>query len=314
VTFFADRAPTADAAPWPTLAGRTVVVTGASDGIGRAVCAAAAAAGATLAMLGRNEAKTAAAARAIMADVAHRNVRWFVGDLLRLDTVRDLAEQLRRTFGTIDVLVNNAGALFLDRTETADGLERTMALNHFAYVLLALELLPALAPSAARPARIVNVSSRAHRDAALDLEDLDHRRNYGAWRAYANSKLANVLFTRALATRLDPSRVVVHAVHPGVVSTRFGVNNGRRGRVLRRIMDVVSIPPERGADPLLWLMSSDDAASTSGDYWVKRRRVPPSAAALDPQLTDRLWARSMAVVSPSADATAALDELASRDV
>lgn len=273
-----------------TLAGRTIVVTGASDGIGRAAVRAWAVAGANVIMVGRSEAKTAAAARSIMSETGSRNITWDVADLSRQEAVHELADRLHSRLSGIDVLVNNAGAVFMERKLTAEGLERTFALNHLAYFSLTLRLLDLLrAASVDKPTRVICVASRAHRDARLDIDDLQSARQYRGWRAYANSKLENLLFTRALSRRIPKEHVVVHALHPGVVSTRFAVNNGRRGRVLRRIMDVVSISPEQGADTLVWLAFAPDALTTTGDYWVKRARIEPSARALDDVLAEQLW-------------------------
>ncbi|MBL0173075.1 MAG: SDR family NAD(P)-dependent oxidoreductase [Gemmatimonadaceae bacterium] len=280
------------------------MITGASDGIGRAAVHAFAAAGARVIMVGRNEAKTVAAARAIMGETGSRRVDWEIADLSRQEAVRDLALRLRQRAPRIDVLVNNAGAVFLERELTAEGFERTFALNHLAYFSLTLLLLESLSSAASpgHPSRVVCVASRAHRDAHLRVDDLQSERGYAGWRAYANSKLANVLFARALATRLDPARIVVHAMHPGVVSTRFGVNNGRRGRLMRRIMDVVSIGPDAGADTLVWLSTADAPGHSSGDYWVKRARIDPSEAALDDTLGQSLWVHSAALSHLDPDA------------
>ena len=293
--------------PDNSLEGRTIIVTGASDGIGRACSRALAAAGATVVMVGRNEAKTAAAARAIMSETGSRSVGWETANLLRQEAVHDLARRLQDRWPTVDTLVNNAGAIFLERQLTSEGLERTFALNHLAYFTLTLLLLPSLAASSApgRPARVINVASRAHRDARLNLADLQGALHYTGWGAYRNSKLANVLFTRALAHRLDPARVVVHALHPGVVSTRFAINNGRRGRIMRRIMDVVSIDAAAGADTMVWLCADDAARSSTGDYWVKRARIAPSDAALDASLADSLWSMSADLAGLDADALVA---------
>ena len=139
-------------------------------------------------------------------------------------------------------------------------------------------------------------------DARFSLDDLQMTRDYNGIRAYANSKLCNVLFTSALARRLDQSRIVTHALHPGVVSTRFATNNGTRGRVLRWIMDLVSISPDAGADTITWLAEAPDALHTSGDYWVKRARLTPSKAARDTQLAEGLWQASAALAKLDADA------------
>jgi retinol dehydrogenase 12 len=288
------------------LDGRRIVITGASDGIGRAAARQFAACGAQVVMIGRNEAKTAAAARVIMGDLGMRTVTWEVADLSRQDAVRDLAQRLHDA-APIDCLVNNAGALFLERDLTAEGLERTFALNHLAYFSLTLLLLDRLAAAArpGAPARVINVSSRAHREARLSMTDVQLEQHYAGWRAYANSKLANLLFTRALARRVDPAKVVVHALHPGVVSTRFAVNNGRRGRVLRRIMDVVSISPDAGADTLVWLARDKRPTASTGGYWVKRAPMAPSDAALDDTLTEQLWHYSAERAGIDADALVA---------
>jgi len=289
----------------PQLSGKTIVITGASDGIGRAAARQCAEAGARVVMIGRNEAKTAAAARAIMSETGTREVTWLVADLLRQDAVHDCAARLHAHGAPIDVLINNAGALFLERDVTAEGIERTFALNHLAYFTLTLKLLDRLgaaATASGRPSRVICVSSRAHRDARLDLDDPQMSHDYAGWRAYANSKLANLLFTSALARRVDPSRILIHAMHPGVVATRFAVNNGRRGRVLRRIMDVVSIGPDAGADTVVWLARDDVAHEASGGYWVKRARVAPSPDALNDAMAERLWHYSAAVAHLDADA------------
>ena len=286
-----------------SLHGRTIVITGASDGIGRAAVHACAELGANVVMVGRDEAKTAAAASSIMTAIGQRAITWEIADLSRQDAVRDLASRLRNRLPRIDVLVNNAGAIFLDRQVTTDGFERTFALNHLGYFTLTLLLIDRLVASAVpgQAARIVNVSSRAHEGARLDFDDLQEARRYRGWRAYANSKLCNILFTHSLARRLDPARVVAHAVHPGVVSTRFATNNGVMGGLLRRVMDVVSVDTTQGADTMVWLSHAPDALASTGDYWVKRRRTTPSRAARDQVTADRLWRESERLTGLDAD-------------
>lgn len=286
-----------------TLVGKTVVVTGASDGIGKAAVRAFVDAGASVMMIGRNEAKTAAAASRIMSETGRRVITWEIADLARQDAVRDLAHRLRARVPTIDILVNNAGALFLERAVTADGLERTFALNHLNYFTLTLLLLNQLAAAAKpdAPARIINVSSRAHRAARLNLDDPQLVHGYGGWRAYSNSKLCNILFTAALARRMNPLQLVAHSMHPGVVSTRFASNNGARGRLLRRVMDWVSVTPEQGADTIVWLASAREALNGSGYYWEKRARQTPSPTARDAQVAERLWNMSASLAHIDAD-------------
>jgi len=287
----------------PPLVGRTVVITGATDGIGRAAAARFVAQGAHTVLVGRDAAKTEAAARALRG-AGGGPVSWEVADLSRRDAVAALAGRLRDRHPAIHVLANNAGALFLDRALTVDGVERTLALNHLAYAQLTLALLDPLLAAAGpgAPARVLCVSSRAHENARVDLDDLPLTRGYGGWRAYANSKLCNIWFAQGLARRLDPSLVVAHSLHPGVVRTRFAENNGRMGRLLRRVMDLVSVTPEAGADTLTWLASAPDALEGSGSYWVRRRRVRASRAACDAALAERCWAVTDALLQQDADA------------
>jgi NAD(P)-dependent dehydrogenase (short-subunit alcohol dehydrogenase family) len=287
----------------PSLAGRTIVVTGASDGIGKAAVRALVERGALVTLVGRNEAKTAAAARSIMSASGRRTVQWEIADLSQQEQVRALAGRLRAAHPQIHLLANNAGAMFLERSCTVDGLERTFALNHLSYFTLTLLLLPSLLAAArpAQPARVINVSSRAHRNATPNLGDLQGEQRFGGWRAYANSKLFNLWFTRALARRLDPQRVVVQAMHPGVVRTRFATNNGRRGRLLRRLMDLTAVTPEQGADTLVWLAAATEPDARPGRYWVRRHETTPSALARDDAQAQQLWALSAALAQFDAD-------------
>ena len=274
-------------------AGRTVVVTGASDGIGRAAVRAYLTGGAHVVMVGRNEAKTVAAANRIMSETGEKRLSWEIADLSRLDEIRELSQRLLRHHPEIDVLANNAGAMFLERETTVDGIERTFALNHLGYFALTLQILPALvAAGETVPARVLCVSSRAHENARVDMDDLQLTRGYGGWRAYCNSKLFNLWFVRALARRVDPSRLLVQGMHPGVVHTRFATNNGVRGRMLRRLMDLVSITPEAGADTLVWLSHAPEAIDHPASYWVKRRLRSGSRAARHDDHAEQLWRES----------------------
>jgi NAD(P)-dependent dehydrogenase (short-subunit alcohol dehydrogenase family) len=292
-------------------AGRTpvIVVTGASDGIGRAAVREFARLGHTVVMVGRNEAKTAAAARAIMTETGRRDISWLIADLSTQSGVQELATALRARCPRIDVLCNNAGAMFLERELTVDGIERTFALNHLAYFGLTLELLPSLQAAAQSPprpgvpARIINVASRAHKNARVHLADLPLATDFGGWRAYCNSKLCNIWFTRSLARRLRSDAVVVHAMHPGVVSTRFAINNGAMGRFLRRVMDLRSVTPAQGADTMVWLAttSAPEVLQSSGAYWYKRRPGSLSRAAHDDRRAEQLWTMSASLTGLDAD-------------
>ena len=283
---------------------RTVVISGASDGIGRAAASGFAQRGDRVVLLGRNEAKTAAAARAIMGATGNRTITWHIADLSSLEAGAELADRLRAAHPRIDVLVNNAGAMYRHRELTPEGIERTVALNHLAPFALTLRLLPALAAAAESrpPARVITVSSRAHQHGRVDLDDLHFAHGYGAWRAYGTTKLYNLWFTSALAARVPANRLLAVAMHPGVVRTRFATNNGAWGRWQRRIMDLVSVTPEAGADTILWLATADEPRAFPGSYWVRRQRTMPSRAARNLAAAERLWTVSAGLTGLDAEA------------
>jgi retinol dehydrogenase-12 len=289
------------------LGGKTIVITGATDGIGRVASERLCDMGANVVMIGRNAAKTEAAARAIMNATGKRNVTWEIADLADVDAVRDVAERLRARLPKIDVLIDNAGAIFAQRSVTRDGFERTFALNHLAYFALTLGVLDKLYAAGAPgdPARVIVVSSSAHRRAKLNFDDLQSARSFRPWRAYENTKLENLLFVRSLNARLDHSRVVVFALHPGVVSTRFATSgNGGWGRFMRWSMNLLSISPEEGADTMIWLASNAEVTKTSGDYFIKRVRHATSHAATIESDAEQLWAVTAQLCGIDADAIA----------
>src|SRR5215470_4787344 len=265
--------------------GKVCVVTGASSGIGKATATALARLAATVVLVGRDRGRTEAAAGEIGA-VSGSPPRVEIADLASLGQVRGLAERLAG-LERIDVLVNNAGLVLGERRVTADGLEHVLALNHLAPFLLTSLLLPRLAASA--PARVVTVTSDAHSAARLDLSDLNLERGWDSWRSYANSKLANILFTRELARRLDGTGVTANCAHPNVVQTRLF----REGKPLARLGVSLARPffasPRRGADTIVYLAGSPDVAEQTGGYYVKRQRREPSAAARDDAAARRLW-------------------------
>jgi retinol dehydrogenase 12 len=265
--------------------GTVCVVTGATSGIGKAAATALARLGATVVLVGRDRGRTEAAAAEI-APVSASPPRAEVADLASLEQVRGLAGRLDG-LERIDVLINNAGLVLGERRITPDGLEHVFALNHLAPFLLTSLLLPKLTASA--PARVVTVTSDAHSAARLDLNDPNLEHGWDSWRSYANSKLANILFTRELARRLDGTGVTANCAHPGVVRTGFG----RESRPLLKLGIVIARPfmlsPERGADTIVYLASSPDVAGQTGGYYVKRQRREPSAAARDDAAARELW-------------------------
>jgi NAD(P)-dependent dehydrogenase (short-subunit alcohol dehydrogenase family) len=263
--------------------GRTVVITGASSGIGAAGAVALARLGATVVPVGRDERRLAKVAR----EVGAEGVR---ADLATLAGVRRLAEELLARCDRIDVLVNNAGAMPGRRELTADGLELTFAVNHIAPFLLTNLLLERLREST--PARVVTTSSVAHTGGLIDLDDLQLERRWTGMRAYSSSKLANVLFTRELARRLDGSGVVANCFHPGVIRTRLT----RRANPLLMVGARLAAPflgsPKTGAETLVYLAASPEAAEATGGYFENCRPGRPSAQSQDGALAAALWDRS----------------------
>jgi NAD(P)-dependent dehydrogenase (short-subunit alcohol dehydrogenase family) len=268
----------------------TCVVTGATAGIGLETARRLAAGGARLALVGRNADKLRAAAAQVGGDALT-----FVADLSRQSEVRAVAHGIAAKLPRIDVLVNNAGGLFVRRDETADGIERTFALNHLGYFLLTHLL---LGPLRAAPAgRIVNVASMAHRKATIDFDDLEGRRGYNAWKAYGQSKLANVMFTYELARRLRGSSITVNALHPGFVNSDFGENNGLIARqVIRLAKTFGGIPVAKGAETPVYLATSREVAGRTSEYYDRCRAVRSNAASYDEAAQRRLWEVSARMV------------------
>jgi retinol dehydrogenase 12 len=266
--------------------GKVCVVTGASSGIGRATSAALAGLGADVILVCRDKARGEAAMAEVTA-AAEASVRQLeIADLSSVQEVRDLAGRLSR-LDRIHVLINNAGLVLGERRVSADGFEYTFALNHLAPFLLTSLLREKLVASA--PARVITVSSAAHRAARLDLTDLQLAEHYNGWRAYANSKLANIAFTTELARRLAGTGVTANCVHPGTVNTGFG----REGSTLLRFgLDLgrrFLLQASQGANTVVYLASSPDVEGATGGYYIKRRLRMPSAAARDSATAQRLW-------------------------
>jgi NAD(P)-dependent dehydrogenase (short-subunit alcohol dehydrogenase family) len=269
------------------MSGKTVFITGGTGGIGKATALALATLGARVGITGRDDTRTQAAATDISRQSGNPAVDAFAADLSSQTEVRQLAAAVLGAYPRLDVLVNNAGGFWAHRRVTTDGLEHTFAVNHLAPFLLTNLLRPKLTASA--PARVITVSSDAHTAARLDLDDPNLEHGWSSWRSYSNSKLANILFTRELARRLDGTGVTANCLHPGVVRTGFG----RDARPLMRVGITIAKPfmlsPERGADTIVYLASSPDVAGKTGGYYVKRQLREPSAAARDDGLARRLW-------------------------
>jgi NAD(P)-dependent dehydrogenase (short-subunit alcohol dehydrogenase family) len=287
-------------AEW-SAAGKRILLTGATDGIGLAAAEALAARGAQLAIVARDEAKAARAlARIEAAGGGETTADVLMADLTSQPSVRDLAGQVLARYPRLDVLVNNAGAVFGTRQLTVDGIERTWALNHLAPFLLTSLLLERLRESA--PARVVTTSSDAHKPARIPFDDLGAERSYRGrgFSRYGETKLANILFTVELARRTAGTGVTAFCFHPGVVASGFNRNNGGFMRTAMSIIRPFSRSPAQGADTLVWLVDSAAVAGQSGGYFVDRRRATPSRAAQDLQAARRLWEVSEAQTSAGA--------------
>ncbi len=281
--------------------GKTCLITGASDGIGYAAARELARMGAAVVIAGRNNAKTAAAAERITGETGNREVRYMLADLSSQADVRSLADQVKQQVPRLDVLVNNAGAIFLSNRRSVDGIEMTFALNHLGYFLLTALLLDLLKDST--PARIVNVSSSSHFSARnFRLEDLPKPGSNGGYRAYGRSKLCNILFTYELARRLEGSGVAVNALHPGLVRTNIARDNGLLGRVVNFFIGVRGVDATRGAETLNYVAASPKVEGTTGKFFVDCRAVPSSPLSYDAGLASDLWELSERLTAPGAAA------------
>jgi NAD(P)-dependent dehydrogenase (short-subunit alcohol dehydrogenase family) len=214
----------------------------------------------------------------------------YYGDLSRIAESKRVAAEIAAAEPRIDVLINNAGALFGTRRLTSDNLEETFATNHMAYFVLTLGLKASLL--AAAPARVVSTASDAHKGYTLDFDDLQAAKGYSAIRAYGRSKLCNILFTRELARRWSGTGVTANCLHPGFVATRFGDGSGGFLSSVVRIAKTFAITPEKGAETIVYLASSPDVAAISGEYFYKCRPATPTAGGRDDAAANRLWNES----------------------
>lgn len=277
------------------MAQKVCLITGATDGIGRVAARELGKLGWTLALVSRNAQKGERVARELRQECRNEEIFFKQADLSLQRDVRRVARDVAETYEQLDVLINNAGAIFWKRQKTAEGIERTFALNHLNYFLLTNLLLDRL--RAAPAARIVNVASVAHVGETIDFDDLECEEGYkkfkGGWTAYQRSKLANIMFSNALARRLEGGPVTTNALHPGFVKTRFGKDNGGWFAAALGIgMQFGAISVEKGAETPIYLASSDEVEGVSGKYFVKCKAKQPSAAARDEAAQERLWAVS----------------------
>jgi NAD(P)-dependent dehydrogenase (short-subunit alcohol dehydrogenase family) len=281
--------------PSPSMQGKTVLLTGATQGIGRAAAREIARHGPTLVLVSRDPDRGRRTVEEVKSESGNARVELLVADLSRQSGVRGLAHDFLAAHDRLHVLVNNAGAIFASRELTADGVEHTFALNHLAYFLLTKELLPVLQSSA--PARIVNVASAAHFRGKVDFDDLQGERGYFSFRAYSQSKLCNVLFTYELARRLEGTRVTANCLHPGFVRSGFGRNRpGLLNAAVAITTAVAAITPEKGAQTLIHLATAGDVEGVTGKYFFQNRARHSSRASQNEATAKRLWELSEKLV------------------
>ena len=292
-----------------TMQDKIVLVTGATNGLGEAIAEDLAKRGTTLVIVSRSETKCAETAKTITQKTGNANLTYYAADLSVQKEVRRLAERLKGDLPRLDVLINNAGAWFAERQESADGIEMTWALNHLNYFLLTHELMDLLKRTAAQhgEARVINQASGAHLEGKIHWDniefehawDTDGKGSVGAgWGAYSQSKLANVMHTFALARRFEETSVVANVVHPGVVVTGFSQNNGLLYKVVapfRRMFNRST--PKDGAAPAVYLASAPEAASITGAYYgPPHQREEVNRVAEDVEAQERLWNLSLEYV------------------
>jgi NAD(P)-dependent dehydrogenase (short-subunit alcohol dehydrogenase family) len=270
--------------------GKTVVITGATSGIGQVAAEKLAGMGARMVLVARDKTRgeaEMARLRAIAPDVNHAI---YYADLSRVAEVKRVAADIAAKEPRIDVLINNAGALFGSRQLTSEGLELTFATNHLSYFVMTYGLRDRLRASA--PARVVNVASDAHKGRKLDFSDLQSAKIYRGFHVYGQSKLCNILFTRELARRWAGGGVTANSLHPGFVSTRFGDQSGGLLSFGVRVAKTFAISPEKGAETIVYLASSDEVATANGLYYYKCRPATPTKEAQDDDSARRLWKES----------------------
>lgn len=266
---------------------KTILITGASDGLGKETAFCMAELGFNLVLVGRNRAKLEQVAAEI-GKVHQVQISLYVADLSSVKAVLELANDLNENLDRIDVLLNNAGAFFNSYQSNSEGIEQTFALNHLSYFQLANQLLPLVEKAGGR---IVNVASRAHQGVDLDLVDIEGKVAYNGWRAYQKSKLCNILFTRELGRRLEESGsgVTVCALHPGFVDSAFGDNSGGfLGVVLRVLKKAIAINIQKGAQTQVYLCTTEQPVQQGG-YYANKKLVLPSSAARDMTTATQLW-------------------------
>jgi NAD(P)-dependent dehydrogenase (short-subunit alcohol dehydrogenase family) len=278
--------------------GKTVLITGGTNGIGKATALELARVGARVIIVGRSAEKAEKVASELRAGSSGGRIEWLIADLSIMTQTAQLADTFRQRYDRLDVLINNAGAIFSTREITSEGLEATFALNHMSYFILTALLLDMLKASA--PSRIVNVASGAYM-VGINFDDIQCERSYsmGGFAAYGASKMMNILFTYALARRLQGAGVTVNTMSPGPVSTNFGADMGGVIGLGFKLMRPFMQTPAQGARTVIYLASSPEVASATGQYWINQRPSRTSTATHDERNQNRLWELSQKIAAPA---------------
>jgi len=266
---------------------KVCLVTGANSGIGRVTAKALAEQGATLIMVCRNKKKGEDALSEIRNLSGNQDIHLFLADLSSQTEVRHLAADIKTRFPCIDVLINNAGGINPDWVLTTDKIETTFAVNHLAHFLLTILLLEQVKASPAP--RIINVSSQAHQIGAINFDDLGFERKYNPMRAYAQSKLANILFTYEFVRRLGDHQIAINALHPGSVNTNFGKTLRGIGGIIFRTFGFMMPSPEKGAETPIWLATAPELEGVTGKYFFDRKEIRSSRVSCDTRAAKELW-------------------------
>jgi NAD(P)-dependent dehydrogenase (short-subunit alcohol dehydrogenase family) len=275
--------------------GKTVLVTGATSGIGYIASRELARQGARMVLVSRSADKCAVTAAKLKNETGNEQVEFIAADLSTHVGVQEVAHEFKKKHPRLDVLLNNAGAMFMSRQVSKDGIEMTFALNHLNYFHLTILLLDVL--KASGPARIINVSSDAHRDGKINFEDIQFQKGYSGMKAYSQSKLANVLFTYELARKLEGTKVTANALHPGFVDTGFGKNNGGLVSLAMNLLKPMQRKVDEGALTSIYLASSPEVEGVSGKYFTDCKAVPSAPVSYQKATAEKLWQVSLEMMA-----------------
>lgn len=274
---------------------RIVVITGANSGMGKATSIELAKTGAVIVMLCRSKERGEEALQNVRAISGNNSVELMLCDLGSIKSIKDFCVEFKKKYQQLNVLINNAGVILPGYHQTTDGYELHFGVNHLGHFLLTNELLDIIIASA--PARIINVTSDAHKTGKIYFEDVNLKKNYTFWRAYAQSKLANIMFTYELSERLKGTGVTANCLHPGAVATNMGINRDTGfGTLITRLLRPFFQTPEQGAETAIYLATSNDIEGVTGRYFYRKRSVPSSICSYDKAIAKKLWGLSKKLV------------------